>query len=320
MELDCIPAGMELFPAMDEEQFEFIKKIIDDCDYYLLIIGGRYGSVTSEGVSYTEKEFDYALSRGIKIIALLHQNPADLALSKSEVDNGMRERLDAFRTRASTDRLVKYWSKAEELPGIVALSLSKTIKTYPAIGWVRADQVQNSDLLAELNGVRKQNEQLRKLLMEKPPKEAPIANLAGIHEEFVLHGRTFTFAGANDLPIACSVTWAEIFAWISPYLIERPVDQKIKSVVLSGMLSKLRLPSSARGLLDDQSFMTVSVQLRALGLVRLEHVQMKDGRANLFWNETPTGQAMMFNLRGIRSQIKQPEKSPRRRIERKMDI
>ena len=37
MELDCIPAGMELFPAMDEEQFEFIKKIIDDCDYYLLI-------------------------------------------------------------------------------------------------------------------------------------------------------------------------------------------------------------------------------------------------------------------------------------------
>lgn len=26
MELDCIPAGMEIFPAIDEEQFEFIKK------------------------------------------------------------------------------------------------------------------------------------------------------------------------------------------------------------------------------------------------------------------------------------------------------
>ena len=37
MELDCIPAGMEIFPAIDEEQFNFIKKIIDDCDYYLLI-------------------------------------------------------------------------------------------------------------------------------------------------------------------------------------------------------------------------------------------------------------------------------------------
>jgi hypothetical protein len=61
MELECIPAGMEAFPAIDEEQFEFIKKVIDDCDYYLLVIGGRYGSVSEEaGLSYTEMEYDYA--------------------------------------------------------------------------------------------------------------------------------------------------------------------------------------------------------------------------------------------------------------------
>src|SRR5262245_66397627 len=57
MELDCIPAGMELFPAADQEQFEFIKRVIDDCDYYLLIVGGRYGSVTPQGISYTEQEY-----------------------------------------------------------------------------------------------------------------------------------------------------------------------------------------------------------------------------------------------------------------------
>ena len=27
MEMNCIPAGMEFFPAIDEEQFEFIKAI-----------------------------------------------------------------------------------------------------------------------------------------------------------------------------------------------------------------------------------------------------------------------------------------------------
>ncbi len=64
MEMDCIPAGMELFPAADEEQWKFIKKVIDDCDYYLLIIGGRYGSTTDDGISYTEREFDYAVERG----------------------------------------------------------------------------------------------------------------------------------------------------------------------------------------------------------------------------------------------------------------
>jgi len=27
-----IPSGMELFPAADEEQWAFIKRVIDDCD------------------------------------------------------------------------------------------------------------------------------------------------------------------------------------------------------------------------------------------------------------------------------------------------
>jgi hypothetical protein len=72
MEMDCIPAGMQLFPAADEEEWEFIKRIIDDCDYYLLIIGGRYGFTTPDGMSYTGKEYDYALEEGLKTIALIH--------------------------------------------------------------------------------------------------------------------------------------------------------------------------------------------------------------------------------------------------------
>jgi len=85
MEMDCIPSGMELFPAADEEQWHFIKRVIDDCDY-LLIIGGRYGSTTSDGISYTEKEYDYAIQRGMKVVALLHSNPDEIPLGKSEGD------------------------------------------------------------------------------------------------------------------------------------------------------------------------------------------------------------------------------------------
>lgn len=80
MELDCIPAGMELFPAIDNEQFDFIKKIIDDCDYYILIIGGRYGSLSVDGLSYTEKEYDYANEKNIKVLAFIHENPDNIAL------------------------------------------------------------------------------------------------------------------------------------------------------------------------------------------------------------------------------------------------
>lgn len=106
MELDCIPAGMEIFPAADEEQFEFIKRVIDDCDYYLLIVGGRYGSLTAQGISYTEQEYDYALSRGLKVIALLHEKPDEIPFGKSEQDPELRNLLQVFRDRVGADRLV----------------------------------------------------------------------------------------------------------------------------------------------------------------------------------------------------------------------
>jgi Domain of unknown function (DUF4062) len=54
LDMGHIPAGMEIFPAADVEQFAYIKKVIDECDYYILIVGGRYGSVDAAGVSFTE--------------------------------------------------------------------------------------------------------------------------------------------------------------------------------------------------------------------------------------------------------------------------
>jgi len=71
IEMDCIPAGMELFPAADEEQFQFITRIINDCDYYILIIGGKYGSTTSDGLSYTEREYGYAREIGMKVLSFI---------------------------------------------------------------------------------------------------------------------------------------------------------------------------------------------------------------------------------------------------------
>ncbi len=48
---------MELFPAASEEQLSFIKRVIDDCDYYLLIVAGGYGSTGADGISYREDYF-----------------------------------------------------------------------------------------------------------------------------------------------------------------------------------------------------------------------------------------------------------------------
>ncbi|POY38908.1 hypothetical protein C3L50_11400 [Flavobacterium alvei] len=67
-----IPAGMELFSANNKSQWEVIKKWIDDSDIYVLILGGRYGSIdNSTGLSYTEMEYNYAIEKGKPFFALI---------------------------------------------------------------------------------------------------------------------------------------------------------------------------------------------------------------------------------------------------------
>lgn len=299
MEMDCIPAGMELFPAADEEQWAFIRKVIDDCDYYLLMIGGRYGSTTSDGVSYTEKEYDYAVEQGIKVLALLHEKPEEIPMGKSEADPAARTRLQAFRERASTGRLVKFWTKAEELPGLVALSLSKTIKTYPAIGWVRANAVANEDLLSQLNDVRQENSQLRAeldALQSRPAKR--LEGLATLDEELEVHGTRQTKYGKGEWSVRA--TWREIFAHISPYLMKHPHESRVKSALCEAIAEKTTVHIIGQHI-DDQDFQTIALQLKALGLVNIVYSKTTDGGWALFWQLTPEGEQLMMELRTVRS-------------------
>lgn len=45
-------AGMELFPSDDDESWEVIKRVIDQSDYYVLVVGGKYGSIGKGGKEF----------------------------------------------------------------------------------------------------------------------------------------------------------------------------------------------------------------------------------------------------------------------------
>src|SRR5688500_8616726 len=84
--LNCIPAGMELFPVADETAWKLIESVIQESDYYILIIGGRYGSTDTEGIGYTEKEYDFAVGQGKQVLAFLHEHPGKIPYEHSEID------------------------------------------------------------------------------------------------------------------------------------------------------------------------------------------------------------------------------------------
>lgn len=157
LELDCIPAGMELFPAADEDQWSLIKEVINYCDYYIVLIGGRYGSLAQDGMGYTEMEYRYAVDIGKPVLAFLHRDPLTLPALRVESDPASAQKLKDFRALVQR-KMCRFWSTAPELGGLVSRSVIRLIKHSPATGWIRADQLP-SDPLLELVDLRRRLDQ-----------------------------------------------------------------------------------------------------------------------------------------------------------------
>lgn len=141
LEMNHFPAGMELFPAADDSQIKYIQQVIDDSDYYLLILGGKYGSIGKDGIGYTEMEFDYAVYKKKPIIAFVHSDISKIPMEKSEIEPLKRELYENFHKKVLSERIVKFWKNKDELGRLVSVSVSHLIKSHPAVGWQRTDQI-----------------------------------------------------------------------------------------------------------------------------------------------------------------------------------
>lgn len=104
--IDCVlethnhPIAMELFNSNSFSQWEHIKKEIDSSDYYILILGGKYGSITqNDQISYTEKEFDYAFQKGIPIMAFVIEDTNKLSFDKTNQKNSVVTYLKISETK-----------------------------------------------------------------------------------------------------------------------------------------------------------------------------------------------------------------------------
>ena len=161
LEMDCFPAGMELFPAADADPWTLIKRVIDYCDYYIVILAGRYGSLGPDGKSFTQLEYEYAVSQKEPVIAFLHEDPGEIPADNIKIDPKRVKKLDDFRRHLVEEKAVRYWTTSERLVSVVSWSLIKLIKEKPATGWVKADSVASQEATQEILDLKRQVEELQ---------------------------------------------------------------------------------------------------------------------------------------------------------------
>lgn len=157
-----IPAGMELFAAGDESQMEAIKQWIDESDVFLLILGGRYGSIEpNSGKSYIHLEYEHALSKGKPLFACVID---DAALQNSSMKYGSLEnakQLDAFRDLVKS-KMVEFWKDSKDIELAIHKKLGELSRRKDLVGWIRANQEANLPALSdELARLSRENSELR---------------------------------------------------------------------------------------------------------------------------------------------------------------
>lgn len=312
LELDCMPSGMELFPATDDDQWSLIKKIIDDSDYYIVILAGRYGSLSPTGLSYTEMEYRYALDAGKPVLGFVHGDVKNLALKNSELGEEGRLKLESFRDLIQKKHC-KFWRNGSELGSVVSRSLMKLIKTHPAEGWVKASLVMSDSTAKEILMLRHRIEELELELNSasvQEPKHA--ADLAKGNDVFPL---TYNFHTDTDdcdfveMEETSNISWDDLFSAVSPVLLGEASDKELK-VALNNVAKFLAEEDfkdspklAGRSLLyfevSDDDLHTILIQFRALGLITQGTKTRRTQNSDTYWTLTPYGDTVMTRLRAI---------------------
>ena len=295
LQMNCFPVGMEYFNASDESQWDVIRSLIDECDYYVLIVAGRYGSIEeATGKSYTQKEYEYALSIGVPTIAFLHKDVSTLPKKNTETNSLIEEKLDAFKTEVKK-HLCKFWDSSDSLASQVVLSLNNLIKTKPRVGWVKADESASPEANAEILKLRKTIDELNKKLQQYENSEPEgIENLAQGDDEVVLSFYSHVYGLGKVI-----LTWNRVFALLAPLMIVECSEVNLKNVLDEYYKVNYK---GAKGawLILEEDFQSVKVQLLALGLIRESTRMHSTTDVNVYWSLTPRGKNYLMITNAIR--------------------
>jgi len=309
LELDGLPAGMEIFPAANDDQWTLIKRVIDQSDYYVVIVGGRYGSTTEEGISFTEKEYDYALELGLPILGFVHNNPDEIPVGKSDIAPKARASLAKFRAKVQS-KMTKSYTGPADLGSVVSRALSIAMRNLPREGWVRGSEAMTPEVKTEIA-------ELRAALADRQRVEAVAAASADeIHPEFE-HGDDevdlmFRYRGRYGFEVEeddfeLTYEWDEIVTTLGPFMIDEASESSLRTRWGSHAARDARDNDEHISKMEhltfeitDSSWGQIIVQLRALGIIMTSAKKHGVADKGIYWTLTEAGDRYLVGLRAVR--------------------
>ena len=303
-DLRCLPVFFRDQEHADERaQWQKIRSRIDECDYVLLLLGSRYGTLTASGISRTHQEVVYARHKQKPVLVLMHDAPAERPPSWQENSTQGRLRFQEFRADMAKGMVVT-WREVDDLAQSLRRSLPQLMQARPARGWVAATAADENlkDKLrdAQARITQMENEREQWLL-----GQSRLENLAQGQDKVDIAYQANVYAGGHCeiMNLRTRLSWNELFLMIAPHLgqpqPEAVLHDRIAEALRStGMADAQQLRPKAHAMTDvrlsDLSFSALRVQLRSLGLI----TRLRDSRAagDPHWQLTALGEQYMTRL------------------------
>lgn len=296
--IEMFPAGMELFPASDETQWELIKRVIDDSDYYIVIIGARYGSLDSDGLSYTEKEYRYAVDTGTPVFGFVLSDPGQAIVADTDRDPDLAERLETFRSLVKS-KMCQFYSNPDELALKVITSLTSARTQFPTDGWVRGSDATSSESREQLLATREELQEVKEQLKKREVFEVDADLLQGEDEFDVSYQRTSVFTESAATSFDVTMTWNQIFKLLGPTMLDEASERDLRSRLRSEATGSVA-ESMYRVAVSDSAFDQIKMQLVALGLIARSDRKRSVKDTLTYWQLTETGRTKLMSLGALR--------------------
>jgi hypothetical protein len=284
----------------------FARRHIDDCDYFILMLGSRYGELSASGVSYLHLEYIYAVTKQKPILVLLHESPDNRLAELQEPTQDGRIKFQDFRRQLQREReMIVTYRDLRDLEMAIRHAMPQFVNRYPAQGWIRPNQ-------AQIQQLQDENEQLRqKLINLESTRSNTLAADSGLEmpqvegeEEFSFDYKVHAYQDGNfrELRPQRNMRWNDLLMVLGPGFSPGAPEENFARV-MNDYLNGSALPdvrdvmprahAVARSQINVRAMHTIKMQLKHNGWI----VPVgRDDRQRVLWELSTTGERQLARL------------------------
>jgi len=201
--------------------WELARRIIDECDYFVCLLGDSYGPMSPNGLSFLHREFVHAQSQSKPVISFIK----NVHSAGTQSEEGRR--LAGFQQIVSQQNY-RLWHLRDELVSHVKVAIPGLLAQAEG-GW---QKVSKAEPAAPVSSLTKSLKTASKVLSPSSKKATSSKSTSSKSTVRLQMSAKVYQAGNNQLKEA-SVTerWDRIFGWVADRMTDDCSDDYLREIV-----------------------------------------------------------------------------------------